>query len=66
MIHIRRSEERGHANHGWHEAPDKPLTLVLKHSDGSEDTIIANHTYNKNQIDWFKAGSALNLIKQQQ
>ena len=45
-------------------APDKPLTIKVRHSDGSEDTIIANHTYNANQIEWFKAGSALNLIKQ--
>jgi aconitate hydratase len=44
-------------------APEKPLTLVLHHTDGSDETIIANHTYNKTQIDWFKAGSALNLIK---
>ncbi len=43
--------------------PEKPLTLVVHHKDGSEDTIIANHTYNQAQIDWFKAGSALNLIK---
>ncbi len=47
-------------------APDKQLTLVFKHADGSQDTIKANHTYNENQIDWFRAGSALNLIKQQQ
>jgi aconitate hydratase len=47
-------------------APGKSLTLVLRHSDGSKDEIKANHTYNKNQIEWFKAGSALNLIKQQQ
>lgn len=44
-------------------APDKPLTLVLRHKDGSRDEIKANHTYNANQIEWFKAGSALNLIK---
>jgi len=43
-------------------APEKPLTLVLHHADGSEDTIIANHTYNAGQIEWFKAGSALNLM----
>ena len=43
-------------------APNKPLTLVLNHSDGSKDTIKANHTYNEGQIGWFKAGSALNLI----
>ena len=43
-------------------APGKPLTLELVHSDGSKDTIVTNHTYNQAQIDWFKAGSALNLI----
>src|SRR5688572_24471581 len=43
-------------------APEKPLTLVLNHSDGTQDRISVNHTYNKNQIEWFKAGSALNLM----
>ncbi len=43
-------------------APEKPLTLVLNHKDGSKDTIKVNHTYNANQIDWFRAGSALNQI----
>jgi aconitate hydratase len=43
-------------------APGKPLTLVLRHKDGSTDTIKANHSYNANQIEWFKAGSALNLM----
>lgn len=47
-------------------APGKPLTLVFKHKDGSSDTILANHSYNDQQIGWFKAGSALNLIRQQQ
>jgi aconitate hydratase len=47
-------------------SPDKPLTLRLRHGDGSEETIAVNHTYNKNQIEWFKAGSALNLIKRQE
>jgi aconitate hydratase len=46
-------------------APGKPLTIVARHADGSEDTIVCNHTYNAQQIDWFRAGSALNLIKQQ-
>ena len=46
-------------------APEKPLTLRLRHSDGTEETFLANHTYNAGQIDWFRAGSALNLIKQQ-
>jgi aconitate hydratase len=43
-------------------APGKPLTLELVHSDGTKETILANHTYNYGQIEWFKAGSALNLI----
>jgi aconitate hydratase len=47
-------------------APGKPLTLVLTHADGSQDRIVVNHTYNEQQIAWFKAGSALNLIKQEQ
>lgn len=46
-------------------APGKPLTLEFVHADGSKDIIVANHTYNAGQIEWFKAGSALNLIKQQ-
>ncbi|MCA4776714.1 aconitate hydratase [Empedobacter stercoris] len=47
-------------------APEKPLTIELVHADGSKDAILANHTYNAQQIEWFKAGSALNLIKAQQ
>ena len=47
-------------------APEKPVTLLLKHSDGTEDKIETLHTYNENQIDWFKAGSALNMIRKQQ
>ncbi|MDX5584611.1 MAG: aconitate hydratase [Aureibaculum sp.] len=43
--------------------PGKALTIDVKHADGSEDTIMANHTYNAGQIEWFKYGSALNLIK---
>ena len=46
-------------------APGKPLTVEVVHTDGSKDTIVTNHTYNEQQIDWFKAGSALNLIRQQ-
>ena len=42
-----------------------PLTIVAHHADGTRDDITANHTYNEAQIAWFKAGSALNLIKQQ-
>jgi aconitate hydratase len=46
-------------------APGTPLTLVLTHKDGSTDTIKANHTYNQQQIEWFKAGGALNIIRKQ-
>ena len=45
--------------------PGKQLTLVVAHADGSTDTIMLSHTYNAQQIDWFKAGSALNLIRDQ-
>lgn len=44
-------------------APGKPLQVVLNHADGSSHSITVNHTYNEGQIEWFKAGSALNLIK---
>ena len=45
--------------------PNTPLTLVLNHSDGSTEEITVNHTYNENQIEWFKAGGALNIIRSQ-
>ncbi len=47
-------------------APDKPLKVRLNHADGSNDEFEVLHTYNAAQIEWFKAGSALNLIKLQQ
>ena len=46
-------------------APGTPLTLVLTHKEGTTDTIKANHTYNQQQIEWFKAGGALNIIRKQ-
>ena len=46
-------------------AAGKSLTIEIVHADGTTDTIIANHTYNEQQIEWFKEGSALNLIKKQ-
>jgi aconitate hydratase len=46
-------------------APGKSLSLVLHHADGSSDTIQVNHTYNEQQIEWFKAGGALNIIRKQ-
>jgi aconitate hydratase len=45
--------------------PGQPLQLVLHHADGSSETILANHSYNEQQIDWFKAGAALNIIRRQ-
>lgn len=47
-------------------APGKNLTVVLHHADGTKDSFEVAHTYNKAQIEWFKAGSALNLIRKQQ
>jgi len=44
-------------------APGKQLELVLNHKDGSSETIAVNHTYNEQQIEWFKAGGALNIIR---
>jgi aconitate hydratase A / 2-methylisocitrate dehydratase len=44
--------------------PGSQVKMVVKHKDGSEDEILLNHTMNKSQIEWFKAGSALNLIAQ--
>ena len=44
-------------------APGKPLTMVFTHSDGSHDEITVNHSYNEQQIEWFKAGAALNIIR---
>lgn len=46
-------------------APNQPLTIVLHHKDGSSEEILANHTYNENQIEWFKAGGALNIIRRE-
>ncbi|NJR74808.1 MAG: hypothetical protein HC773_16535, partial [Scytonema sp. CRU_2_7] len=46
-------------------APGKPLTVVLNHADGSSDEILVNHTYNEQQIDWFRAGGALNVIRKE-
>ena len=46
-------------------APGKPLTIQVKHADGTEDSVVCNLTYNEQQIEWFQSGSALNLIKTQ-
>ncbi len=44
-------------------SPGKQFTVTLKHSDGTRETFLANHSYNRVQTDWFRAGSALNLIR---
>ena len=46
-------------------SPGKQITIEVVHADGSKDLIKANHSYNSQQIEWFKEGSALNLIKKQ-
>ncbi|MCB0444181.1 MAG: aconitate hydratase [Gelidibacter sp.] len=46
-------------------APDKQLTIEFVHADGTKNSIKANHTYNQHQINWYKEGSALNLIKKE-
>ncbi|MBB5636062.1 aconitate hydratase [Pedobacter cryoconitis] len=45
--------------------PDVPLTVVLNHADGTKEEFKVNHSYNAQQIDWFKAGGALNIIRKQ-
>jgi len=47
-------------------APGRPLGIVLHHADGTTDEFQANHTYNQGQIEWFKAGAALNIIRMKQ
>ena len=44
----------------------KPLTIAIKRNDKTSDQILCNHTYNQSQIEWFNAGSALNLIRAQE
>jgi aconitate hydratase len=46
-------------------APGKNLTIQLTHKDGSKETFEVAHTYNQQQIEWFKAGGALNIIRKQ-
>jgi aconitate hydratase len=45
--------------------PNQKLQLVLNHSDGSKDHIFVTHSYNEQQIEWFKAGAALNIIRRE-
>jgi aconitate hydratase len=43
--------------------PGKQLTMVLYHSDGTSESFPVNHSYSNSQIEWFRAGSALNIIR---
>ncbi|MCC6257794.1 MAG: aconitate hydratase, partial [Chitinophagaceae bacterium] len=45
--------------------PGKALQILLHHQDGTKDQILVNHTYNHQQIEWFKAGGALNIIRKE-
>lgn len=45
--------------------PGKSLELVLHHTNGSSESIEVNHSYNEQQIEWFKAGGALNIIRRE-
>jgi aconitate hydratase len=47
-------------------APGTPVTVVLHHSDGTSEELVANHTMSEEHIEWFRAGSALNLIRLRQ
>ena len=46
--------------------PDKQVKCIISHHNGSKEEILLNHSYNKSQIEWFKAGSALNVLKNNQ
>ena len=48
-----------------HFSVDKPLKVYLYHKDGTTDSFLVNHTYNEQQIEWFKAGAALNIIRKE-
>jgi aconitate hydratase len=46
-------------------APGKPVTCIVKHADGTSETLQLNHSYGASQVQWFKLGSALNMFHQQ-
>jgi aconitate hydratase len=47
-------------------APERPITAVIHHADGSEDRMLLDHTLNEEQVEWFKAGSALNVLRRKE
>ena len=44
-------------------SPNKQVKCIISHADGNKDEILLNHSYNQSQIEWFKAGSALNVLR---
>ena len=46
-------------------APERPLNIEVVHKDGSKEIIVTKHSYNESQIEWFREGSALNVIKRE-
>lgn len=48
----------------WTSLPNKPINIEIVHANNQKEIISVNHTYNLQQIEWFRAGSALNLIKE--
>ena len=47
-------------------APQQPVKCIITHSNGNKEEIMLNHSYNQSQIEWFKAGSALNVLRNKQ
>ncbi|MBC7381972.1 MAG: aconitate hydratase [Bacteroidia bacterium] len=60
-----KEDDRIDIDHLGSFAPDQPLIMLLHHADGTKESILVNHTYNAQQIEWFKAGGALNIIRKQ-
>ena len=48
-----------------HIIPDKAIQMTVRHADGTTEDILLNHSLTTEQIDWFRAGSALNLLRQE-
>jgi aconitate hydratase len=44
-------------------APDKPVDCLVRHSDGSQETLLLSHSFSASQLEWFRAGGALNLVR---
>jgi aconitate hydratase len=44
-------------------APGKPMGCLVRHSDGSQETLLLSHSFSSSQLEWFRAGGALNLVR---